>query len=83
MSFSWLEKNGHIRIGYGELEAVAILTTAVPRGVVFTYFLLPGSTFNSIAHRVPDPITNNYRYKLAKAKIIRVGESTYKTTPAF
>lgn len=83
MSFSWLEKSGHIRIGHGELEAVAMLTTAVPRGVLFTYFLLPGSTFNSLAHRVPDPITNNYRYKLAKAKITRVGESPYKTDPCF
>jgi len=83
MSFSWLEKNGHIRIGHGELEAVAMLTTAVPRGVLFTYFLLPGSTFNSLAHRVPDPITNNYRYKLAKARITRLGESLFKTDPRF
>lgn len=82
-TFSWLEQNGHIRIGHGQLEAVAMLTTAVPRGVLFTYFLLPGSTFNSLAHRVPDPITNNYRYKLAKAKVTRLGESPYKSNPQF
>ena len=83
MTFSWLEQNGHIRRGHGELEAVAMLTTAVQRGVLFTYFLFPGNTFNSLSHRVPDPITNNYRYKLAKGRLQRLGESPYKTNTAF
>ncbi len=82
-TFTWLEQNGHIRIGQGQLEAVAMLTTAVPRGVLFTYFLFPGSSFNSLAHRVPDPITNNYRYKLAKATVTCIGESPWKSNPQF
>jgi arsenite oxidase large subunit len=82
-TFSWLENNGHIRIGSGELEAVAIVTPAVARGILFTYFLFPGSAYNSLAHRVPDPITNNYRYKLGKAVLSRVGESPYKRDPRF
>jgi arsenite oxidase large subunit len=51
--------------------------------VLFTYFLFPDSSFNSLAHRVPDPITNNYRYKLAKAKIFHLGDSPYKSNPHF
>jgi arsenite oxidase large subunit len=83
ITFSWLEKNGHIRIGTGQIEAVAMVTPAVAPGVLFTYFLFPPNPFNALAHRVVDPITNNYRYKLAKAKLVRVGESPYKRDPRF
>jgi hypothetical protein len=81
--YSWLEQAGHIRIGKGQIEAVAMVTPAVPPGVLFTYFLVPGQPFNALAHRVVDPITNNYRYKLAKATITRIGESPYKADPRF
>ncbi len=83
ISFSWLEQNGHIRVGVGEIEAVAMVTPAVPRGTLYTYFLYPNNPFNTLAHRVPDPITNNYRYKLGKAKLTRLGESPYKSDPRF
>jgi len=83
ISFTWLEKNGHIRIGKGEIEAIAMVTPAVPPTVLFTYFLFPPNPYNALAHRVPDPITNNYRYKLAKAKLTRVGESPYKKDRRF
>lgn len=83
ISFTWLEKNGHIRVGRGEIEAIAMVTTAVPPGVLFTYFLFPPNPFNALAHRVVDPITNNYRYKLAKAKVTRLGESPYKKDRRF
>lgn len=82
-SFTWLMNNGHIRVGNGALEAVAIVTPAVAKGVLFTYFLFPGSAYNSLSHRVPDPITNNYRYKLGKAVLSRIGESPYKRDPSF
>lgn len=83
LRFSWLEKNGHIRIGKGAVEAVALVTPAVARGVLFGYFLLPPNPFNALAHRVPDPITGNYRYKLGKAKLARTGESPYKADRRF
>lgn len=83
ITFSWLEKNGHIRIGTGEIEAVAVVTPAVRRGVLFSYFLSPPNPFNALAHRVADLIANNYRYKLAKAKVARVGESPYKKDRRF
>lgn len=83
IKFSWLEREGHIRIGKGQIEGVAMVTAAVPPGVLFTYFLYPDNPFNALAHRVVDPITNNYRYKLAKAKMIRIGESPYKKNRRF
>jgi len=51
---------------------------AVPPGLLFAYFLFPPNPFNALSHRVAEPITNNYRYKLAKARLQRIGESPYK-----
>jgi arsenite oxidase large subunit len=39
---------------------------------------MPGSPANSVIHRVPDPITNRYRFKLGKGRIRKTGESPYK-----
>lgn len=79
MSYSSLEKAGHIRLGKGGFEAVALVTDAVRPGVVWTNFLHTGSPANSIVHRVPDPITNRYRFKLGKGRVRKIGESPYKT----
>jgi arsenite oxidase large subunit len=83
ISFTWLMENGHIRIGHGEVEAVAIVTNAVKPGLLFTNFLHPSSPANSLVHRVPDPITNRYRFKLGKGKIERLGETPFKTDTRF
>ena len=77
-TFTKLNENGHIRIGRGEMKAVAIVTDAVRPGVMWTNALMPGSPANSLVHRVPDPITNRYRFKLGKGKIEKIGESPYK-----
>ncbi len=76
--YDQLERNGHIRIGKGEMRAVAIVTDAIRPGVMWTNALVPGSPANSLVHRVPDPITNRYRFKLGKGKVTRLGESPYK-----
>ena len=78
ISFAWLLENGHIRAGQGEARAVAIVTEAVPPRLIFTYFLYPSSPANSLVHRVPDPITNRYRFKLGKGQIERIGPSPFK-----
>lgn len=78
-TYSKLEENGHIRIGRGEMKGVAIVTDAVRPGVLWTNALMPGSPANSLVHRVPDPITNRYRFKLGKGKIKKIGESPYKS----
>ncbi len=77
-SFTQLVKNGHIRVGRGEMRGVIIVTTAVRTGVLWTNALVPGSPANSLVHRVPDPITNRYRFKLGKGKLRKIGESPYK-----
>lgn len=76
--FSKLEEAGHIRVGKGECRGVAIVTETVRPGVLFVNFLWPGSAVNSLAHRVPDPLTNRYRFKLGKGKIEKTGESPFK-----
>ncbi len=83
ISFTWLLENGYIRTGSGDVRAVAIVTDAVQPGLLFANFLWPSSPANSLVHRVPDPITNRYRFKLGKAKIERVGESPFKNDSRF
>lgn len=73
-------KRGHIKMSSGEFKAVAIVTSAVKKGTVFTDFLKLDSPVNSITPRVPDPLTLNYRYKIASGKVKKVGESPYKHT---
>ncbi len=78
ITFTGLMEEGLIRTGRGEVRAVAIVTEDVLPNVLFTNFLHPSSPANSLVHRVPDPITNRYRFKLGKAQIERVGDSPYK-----
>lgn len=42
------------------------MTDAVRQGVLFAYFHGPCGAANSVVHRVPDPITNRYRFKLGR-----------------
>ena len=83
IQFSWLMENGFIKTGSADVRAVAIVTEAVPEGLLFTNFLHPSSPANALVHRVPDPITNRYRFKLGKGQIERIGESEYKTDPRY
>ncbi|MCH7590460.1 molybdopterin-dependent oxidoreductase, partial [PVC group bacterium] len=78
LSYTKLQEKGLIRIGKGSLKAVAMVTEAIRPGVVFSNFLHTHSTANSLVHRVPDPLTNRYRFKLGKGRIRKIGESPYK-----
>jgi len=63
-----------------------IVTDAVRKGVTFAYFNFSDNPANSVRHRVPDPMTNRYRFKLGKGKLRKIGESPYKdsfTTMSF
>jgi len=77
-SFTRLEQSGRIRVGRGEVRAVAIVTEAVRPGVLFLNFLHLDSPANSLVHRVPDPVTNRDRFKLGKGRVEKVGESPHK-----
>jgi arsenite oxidase large subunit len=79
-SFTSLMEQGLIRQGQGDVRAVAIVSEDVKQGVIFANFLHPSSPANSLVHRVPDPITNRYRFKLGKAQLERIGESPYKNS---
>jgi arsenite oxidase large subunit len=78
LSYTALEKAGHIRIGKGAFRGVAMVSPDVKKGVLFTYFMWLSEPVNSVVHRVADPLTNRYRFKLGKGKIRKVGESPYK-----
>lgn len=78
IQFTWLLENGFIRTGTAEVKAVAIVTESVKPGVIFSDFLEPGNASNSLVHRVPDPITNRYRFKLGTGKVELIGPSPYK-----
>ena len=78
LTFTGLLNNGHIEFTEGSVSAVAMLTPAVRRGVSFMYFLDPNQPANSLVPRVPDPISNNYRFKLGVGRLTKIGESPYK-----
>ena len=77
-SFTNLLKDGHISLTSAKVEAVAIVTDAVRAGVSFMFFLHTKNPANSLVARVPDPISNNYRYKLGVGTIRKTGESPFK-----
>ena len=78
LSFTELRKAGHIQATTGSFNAVAMVTDAVRKGVTFAYFGFSGNPANSVVPRVPDPVTNRYRFKLGKGRITKIGESPYK-----
>lgn len=76
-----LKAQGHIAFVRGEFKAVAIVTDAVKPGLVYTNALDMKNWGNSVVARVPDPVSNNYRFKLGVGHIKKVGESTFKNDP--
>ena len=55
-----------------------MVTPAVKKGVAFMNFLHKTAAANSLVPRVPDPISNRYRFKLGVAFVKKTGESIYK-----
>ena len=78
LSYTELKKRGLIRYTKASFQAVAIVTDGVKKGVAYANFLWPGSPANAIVPRVVDPFTNNYRYKLGKGRVRKIGESPFK-----
>ncbi len=71
-------EHGHIKTTTGQFVAVAIVSDEMRPGVAKAAFNYPGSMANSVCHAVPDPVTGNYRYKLGRGVLRKVGESAYK-----
>lgn len=80
LTFTELKKNGHIKVTTGQFVAVAIVSDEIRPGVAQASFNYPGAPANSVCHAVPDPVTGNYRYKLGRGVLSKVGESVYKTS---
>lgn len=78
LSFGSLMKNGHIKLERASIKAVAIVTPALKEGISFLFNLSMKDPANSLAPRVPDPLSGNYRYKLGVGRVEKLGESPYK-----
>ena len=79
LTFNQLKKDGHIKTVEGRFKAVAIVSDEIKEGVAKSNFNTPKSMANSVVSAVPDPMTNNYRYKLGRGTLTKVGDSEYKT----
>ena len=80
LSFSRLLETGHIVVTEGRFKAVAIVSDEMRPGVAKATFATSKAMANSVCHAVPDPVTGNYRYKLGRGRLVRLGESPYKTS---
>jgi arsenite oxidase large subunit len=78
LSFTELRRQGHIKTTSGQFVAVAIVSEEMRPGVALASFNYPGSMANSVCHAVPDPVSGNYRYKLGRGVLRKVGVSAYK-----
>ncbi|MBI1367143.1 MAG: arsenate reductase (azurin) large subunit [Planctomycetes bacterium] len=78
LTFTTLMRRGHIQVTEGQFTAVAIVSDEMRQGVAMANFNFPGAPANSVAHAVPDPMTNNYRYKLGRGVLQKVGPSPFK-----
>ncbi len=76
--FDGLRKAGHIKFVETRIEAIAVVMPVPRPGVAFMYFMHPEKRANTLVPRVPDPLSNNYRYKLAVGTIRKTGESPHK-----
>ena len=76
--FASLLERGLIDIQSGSLTCVAIVTTHIKRGVLFTNCLDKIQPSNVLQARVVDWISGNYNYKMGVAQIKKVGVSRYK-----
>lgn len=67
----------------GSFTAVAYVSDIVPQGVVFTNFAYPDQWMNSISPRWMHPANPIPPYKLARARLTRIGPSDLATRMSF
>jgi len=78
LTFDALLRDGHIVTTVGRFTVVALVSDEMRPGVAMANFNFPGAMANAVVSAVPDPVTNNYRYKLGRGTLRKVGESPYK-----
>ncbi|MEQ8280023.1 MAG: arsenate reductase (azurin) large subunit [Deltaproteobacteria bacterium] len=67
----------------GRVRAVALVTDSTRRGVMCTYFNYRGDvsqSANCLTDGEVDPMNPVYRYKLARARVVRLGRSEFAET---
>jgi arsenite oxidase large subunit len=77
-SFSGQMKNGNVELSEAAVTAVAMVTRAVKKNVLYMDFLHTSQPANALEGRVVDWISGNYNYKMGVARIQKIGESQYK-----
>ncbi len=77
-TFTRLMENGHIKMEKAAITAVAIVTPALKKGVMYMDFLHTSQPANALAGRVVDWISGNYNYKIGVGKVKKIGVSPYK-----
>jgi arsenite oxidase large subunit len=77
-NFSELMKHGWIELDKAAVEATAIVTPHVKKGVIYSYFIIADQPSNVLQGRVPDQISGNYNYKMGVSRIKKIGETKYK-----
>lgn len=78
LNFNNLMKDGPIKTTEGTFLAVAVVSDEMRPGVAMASFNFPGAPANTVVSAVPDPMTNNDRYKLGRGVLSKAGESPYK-----
>ena len=78
--FSKLMERGHIELTSAAITAVAMVTPAIKKGVMYTDFLHTQSPGNALTGRVVDWISGNYNYKMGVGRVKKIGVSPYKNS---
>jgi arsenite oxidase large subunit len=80
LTFTKLRENGHIRVSTAKVMFVALVSDEMRQGVAKAQFNMGAAMANALVPAVVDPITGNYRYKLGRGALKRVGPSPWKTS---
>jgi len=78
--FSGQLRNGNVRFNEAAVTAVAMVTRAVKKGVLYMDFLHTSQPANALEGRVVDWMSGNYNYKMGVARIKKIGVSPYKNS---
>ncbi len=79
-TFSGQMAAGNVELTEAAVTAVALVTRAIKKNVIYMDFLFTEQPANALEGRVVDWISGNYNYKMGVAKITKIGESPYKNT---
>ena len=78
--FSGQMRKGNVELNEEAVTAVAMVTRAVKKSVLYMDFLHTSQPANALEGAVVDWMSGNYNYKMGVARIKKIGESPYKRT---